>query len=115
MKFLAQPKDRDDLCSVTQRALVCKYYEQCSFNCAEQRFFNNLNKINLRYANAIHWLSQLCNVARKCERYARERHANAKSFHACVFLLSISESLKKTSKTTNNTKIWATYGTTVKC
>ena len=33
--------------------------------------------------------------ARKCERYARERHANTKSFHACVFLLSNSEKLKE--------------------
>ena len=53
-------------------------------------------------------------TTRKCERYARERHANVKSFHACVFLLSNSEKLiEKTFETTprqNNTKIWAAYG-----
>ena len=54
-------------------------------------------------------------TTRKCERYARECHANVKSLHACVFLLSNSEKLiEKTFKTTlrqNNTKIWAAYGT----
>ena len=41
-------------------------------------------------------------TTRKCERYARERHANAKSFHACVFLLSNSEKLRENIQ--NNTK-----------
>ena len=64
-------------------------------------------------------LANLVTMTRKCERYARERHANAKSFHACVFLLSISNReklLEKTFKTTlrqNNTKIWAAYDTTL--
>ena len=38
----------------------------------------------------------------KCERYARERHANVKSFHACVFFLSNSEKLRENIQ--NNTK-----------
>ena len=59
-------------------------------------------------------------TTRKCERYARERHANVKSLHACVFLLSNSEKLiEKIFETTlrqNNTKIWAAYGITrVEC
>ena len=38
----------------------------------------------------------------KCERHARERHVNVKSFHACVFLLSNSEKLRENIQ--NNTK-----------
>ena len=54
-------------------------------------------------------------TTRKCERYARERHANAKSFHACVSCFQTAKSLEKTFKTTlkqNNTKIWAAYAKT---
>ena len=51
-------------------------------------------------------LSNLVNIlnqtTRNSERYARERHANAKSFHACVFLLSNSEKLRENIQ--NNTK-----------
>ena len=41
-------------------------------------------------------------TTRKCGRYARERHANVKSLHACVFLLSNSEKLRENIQ--NNTK-----------
>ncbi len=35
----ARPKGHDDVCSVTQCAFpICKYYKQCSFNCAELGF-----------------------------------------------------------------------------
>ena len=56
-------------------------------------------------------------TTRKCERYAGERHANAKSFHACVFLLSNSEKLRENIQNNpkqNNTKIWAAYGQTAR-
>jgi hypothetical protein len=63
-ELLARPRGHDDVCSVTQCALpICKYYKQCSINCVELGFFDNLNKIqiNLRYVDAIHWLNQ-CNA-----------------------------------------------------
>ena len=68
MKFLARPRGHDDVCSVAQCALpICNYYKQCSFNCVELGFFDNLNKIqiNLPYVDAIHWLNQ-CNDTAIC-------------------------------------------------
>ena len=48
MKFLARPKGRDDVCSVTQCALLtCKYYKQYSLNCIELGFFNSLNETQI--------------------------------------------------------------------
>ena len=48
MKFLTRPKGRDDVCSVTQCALlICKYYKQYSLNCVKLGFFNNLNKTQI--------------------------------------------------------------------
>jgi hypothetical protein len=73
MKILADEipgaaKSRDDVCSVTQCALpICKYYTQCSFNCVELGFFDNLNKIqiNLCYLDVIHWLNQCNYITRR--------------------------------------------------
>ena len=69
----ANTRGHDDVCSVTQCALpICNYYKQCSFNCVEFGFFDNLNKIqiNLPYVDAIHWLNQ-CNdiTIRRCIAY----------------------------------------------
>ena len=46
----------------TVRSSYLYDYKQCSFNCVELGFFDNLNKIqiNLPYVDAIHWLNQ-CN------------------------------------------------------
>ena len=55
-------------------------------------------------------------TTRKCKRHARERHANAKSFHACVFLLSNSEKLRENIQNNTKTKqhkIWAAYVKTI--
>jgi hypothetical protein len=47
-EFLVRPRGHDDVCSVTQCTLpICKYYKQCSFNCVELGFFDNLRDRSL--------------------------------------------------------------------